>query len=199
MDEANGSSLLLFIIYFPKASNWVPPADIKEQPSYRTALIVTFIAVVYSAALAVATIAIGAVAPEYLQAYANSLGIFAAILTSIQYFPQLWTTWKLGRVGSISIPMMCIQTPGGFLWAASLAARLGWAGWSAWALYLITATMQGVLLIMGIVFELQHRRRKRAGLVPESETTSVSGDTISEEIEGPQETSPLLNDRTTKK
>ena len=154
---------------------------------------------VYSAALAVATITIGAAAPEYLQAYANSLGIFAAILTSIQYFPQLWTTWKLGRVGSISIPMMCIQTPGGFLWAASLATRLGWAGWSAWALYLITATMQGILLVMGIIFELQHKRRKRAGLVPESEATSVSGDTISEESQGPDEASPLLNNGNTKK
>ena len=184
--------LLLFIIYFPRATPFIPPEDIKAKPSYRTALTVTFVAIGHAIALAIITIAIGAGAPQYLQAYANALGICAAVLTSIQYFPQLWTTWKLGRIGSISIPMMCIQTPGGFLWAASLSARLGWDGWSAWGIYLITATMQGVLLVMGIIFELQHRRHKRQGLVTDSETTSASGDSINEEHVLPNETAPLL-------
>lgn len=83
----------------------------------------------------------------------------ATALAAIQYVPQIWMTYHLKHVGSLSIPMMCIQTPGGFLFAASLAARLGWAGWSTWVIYLITASMQGSVLAMGIYYELAARRQ----------------------------------------
>ena len=33
------------------------------------------------------------------------------------------TTWKLQAVETLSIPMMCIQTLGIFVWAGSLAVR----------------------------------------------------------------------------
>lgn len=70
----------------------------------------------------------------------------------------------LKRVGSLSIPMMVIQTPGSFVWAASLAARLGSEGWSAWGVYLVTGCLQGTLLVMGIYFEVMHRRREKEDL-----------------------------------
>ena len=57
--------------------------------------------------------------------------------------------------------MMCIQTPGSFVFAASLAARLGSSGWSAWGVYIITGCLQGCLLAMGITFELRNRRKSR--------------------------------------
>ena len=82
----------------------------------------------------------------------------AAGLAAIQYFPQIWTTYNLKHVGSLSIPMMLIQTPGSFVWAASLAARLGTEGWSTWGVYLVTGCLQGCLLAMGIYFEVQARR-----------------------------------------
>ena len=99
--------------------------------------------------------------PDYLTVWANTLGLMAAALAAIQYLPQIWTTWRLKHIGSLSIPMMLIQTPGGYLWAASLFARLGWAGWSTWFIYLMTASMQGCLLAMAIYFELSARRRNR--------------------------------------
>lgn len=92
--------------------------------------------------------------PDSLQAWANFLGIFSTVLASIQYFPQIWTTFTLKRVGSLSIPMMSIQTPGAFVWAASLAARLGKEGWSAWGVYVVTGCLQGTLLAMGIYYEI---------------------------------------------
>lgn len=52
---------------------------------------------------------------------------------------------------------MCVQTPGGYLWAASLAARLGWEGWSAWILYVFISTLQGVVLGMGLWFKWKKR------------------------------------------
>ncbi|EGD84044.2 hypothetical protein H113_07797 [Trichophyton rubrum MR1459] len=85
--------------------------------------------------------------------WANILGVSATILSSIQYFPQIYTTWRLRRVGSLSIQMMCIQTPGAIVWAISLAERLGMEGWSTWGVYVVTSMLQGTLLIMGVYFE----------------------------------------------
>ena len=65
--------------------------------------------------------------------------------------------------------MMCIQTPGSFVWVGSLAARFGWEGWSTWGIYLVTGVLQGCLLAMGITFELRKlRKRKEQGEAPEA-------------------------------
>lgn len=102
---------------------------------------------------------------------ANILGLMAASLACVQYFPQIWTTYQLGHVGSLSIPMMVIQTPGSFVWAGSLAARLGTEGWSIWGVNLVTGCLQGCLLVMGIYFELQ---AKKIGINLESEVSSTT-------------------------
>ena len=52
---------------------------------------------------------------------------------------------------------MCIQTPGSFVWAVSLAAREGTA-WSSWITYVVTGCLQGCLLVMCIGFEIRERR-----------------------------------------
>ena len=57
--------------------------------------------------------------------------------------------------------MMCIQTPGSFVWVASLAKRLGKAGWSTWGTYLVTGVLQGILLVMAISFVLRDRKAKK--------------------------------------
>ena len=51
---------------------------------------------------------------------------------------------------------------GSFVWVGSLAARMGWAGWSAWGVYLVTGVLQGCLLSMAIWFEIRDRRRRKA-------------------------------------
>jgi len=53
---------------------------------------------------------------------------------------------------------MVIQTPGSFVWAGSLAVRLGNEGWSTWGVYLVTGCLQGCLLCMAVYFELQARK-----------------------------------------
>ena len=57
---------------------------------------------------------------------------------------------------------MLIQTPGSFVWSASLAARLGVEGWSTWGVFLVTGCLQGCLLVMGICFEIKARRERGA-------------------------------------
>lgn len=56
--------------------------------------------------------------------------------------------------------MMCFQTPGSLVWAASLAARVGREGWSTWGVYLLTACLQGTLLVMAVYFEYLGSRKK---------------------------------------
>lgn len=57
--------------------------------------------------------------------------------------------------------MMLVQTPGSFVWSASLAARLGIEGWSTWGVFLITGCLQGCLLTMAISFAIKARNLKQ--------------------------------------
>jgi hypothetical protein len=105
-----------------------------------------------------------------MSAWANTLGIMSASLAMVQYFPQIWTTYNLGHVGSLSLPMMAIQVPGSFLWSGSLFARLGFEGWSTWGVFLVTGCLQACLLIMGTAFELEARKKEHI-----AESLRVSG------------------------
>lgn len=128
---------------------------IHNAPQLTTPLLssVVLICVLYTVALAIASAYIILAQPHLAWGFANGLGVTATALASIQYFPQIYTTWRLQSLGSLSIPMMLVQTPGGLLWAASLAARLGWEGWSAWILYVFISVLQGVVLSMGLWFK----------------------------------------------
>jgi hypothetical protein len=149
---------------------------------------VTIVCVVHTVILIVTSVVIAITQPTHLQAWANVLGVMAAVLASIQYFPQIWTTFRLRHVGSLSIPMMCIQTPGSLVWAASLAARLGKEGWSAWGVYVLTAVLQGTLLVMGVYFEYLGPKKD----VIEHPIESSDGH---EHDQPPSENTPLLQER----
>lgn len=89
---------------------------------------------------------------NHIQFLASLMGLTAIALALVQYFPQIYTTFTLKHAGSLSIPMMCMQTPGGFVWAASLALRPG-TEWSSWAPFLTAAMLQGTLLLMAVYYE----------------------------------------------
>jgi PQ loop repeat len=162
---ANMTRLLLFLIFFPRATPaGTDLAKDPDAPSFKTALVVAGTCVVHAIVLIVLSFYFVYAAPSHLQGWANFLGIFSTVLSSIQYFPQIYTTYRLKRVGSLSIPMMCIQTPGSFVWAASLATRLGPSGWSAWGVYCVTGCLQGTLLVMGSYFEIMNKRREQKDL-----------------------------------
>jgi uncharacterized protein with PQ loop repeat len=79
--------------------------------------------------------------------YADALGIISAIVAALQYAPQIWTTYRLKHIGSISIPWLIIQTPGGL---ASMAALIGRPGtdWTTWLSGVGTFLGQAVLLVV---------------------------------------------------
>ncbi|KAI4284565.1 MAG: hypothetical protein L6R38_001331 [Xanthoria sp. 2 TBL-2021] len=154
--------LLLFLLFFPRASPLSPPQPpASAAPSYRTAVLVVGICIVHIFLTAIVHLIFIYRLPSLLKGCAEFFGIAGTILAAIQFLPQIYTTWRLQAVGSLSIPMMCIQTPGSFVWVGSLAGRLGVAGWSTWGIYLVTGVLQGVLLVMAIGFEMRDRRDRK--------------------------------------
>ncbi|RYP09272.1 hypothetical protein DL765_008497 [Monosporascus sp. GIB2] len=148
--------LVLFLVFFRREDAEVSDDELEndpDQPTWRTAITVAGLCLIHGLLVLIISASFALGAPEYLGAWANFLGITSAVLAAIQYIPQIWTTYRLKHAGSLSILMMCIQTPGGFLFAGSLAARLGWEGWSSWGVYVLTAAMQGILLAMAIRYE----------------------------------------------
>lgn len=189
-------SLLLFVIYFPRATSPTDPVSAVSTsasgPTYRTALVVTGLCLLHALATIIISVAFELRQPAAVPAWANFLGVLAAVLASIQYFPQIYTTFHLRCVGSLSIPMMCIQTPGSLVWAASLAARKGWSGWSIWGVLVVTACLQGTLLTMAIYYEYfgsnkKHEAGHRTGLTQDV----PNGSNGSGLDEGPQESVPV--------
>jgi hypothetical protein len=57
---------------------------------------------------------------------------------------------------------MCIQSPGSFLFAYSLATRPG-VNWSTWITYLCTGILQATLLGMCIAWRMREKREDRKG------------------------------------
>ncbi|MCJ1464774.1 hypothetical protein MMC07_003387 [Pseudocyphellaria aurata] len=169
--------LLLFLIFFPRATPLIPPnSSSSPPPSYRTAVFITLTCVLHAVVTLIVSALILYLAPQHLQSWANALGILATLLAAVQFIPQLFTTWQLQAAGSLSIPTMCIQTPGSFVFAASLAKRLGTAGWSLWGIYLVTGCLQGSVLGMCIYFELRERRRKKGRKESENDDGGGGGE-----------------------
>ncbi|KAK8105507.1 PQ loop repeat protein [Apiospora kogelbergensis] len=149
--------LVLFLVFF-RRDETIPDDDDDDvvdpdQPTWRTAIGVAAACLIHGLLIVIISASLALGAPDYLAMWANILGIMSAALAAIQYIPQIWTTYHLKHAGSLSIPMMCVQTPGGLLFAASLGARLGWSGWSSWGVYVLTAVMQGIVLAMAIRYE----------------------------------------------
>lgn len=171
-------SFLLFLIFFPRASQDVKPSD-PLPPSPRTALLVALGCITHGAVTLILILYFSYSHPLQLASLSYAFGVLATLLAAIQYLPQIYTTWNMQAVGSLSIPMMCIQTPGSFVWVGSLAARLGWAGWSTWGIYLVTGCLQGWLLVMGIWFEM--RARRQGGQLANGEVENESAEQSADE------------------
>lgn len=191
--------MLLFLIFFPKeTAEDTPPALVEaNKPRYRDAVAVVAISFAHFFVLVVLSVVF--YATHMLTGWANFLGLMAAGLACIQYIPQIYTTWHLGAVKSLSIPMMCIQTPGSYVFAASLYIRLGSSGWSAWGVYVVTGALQACLLVMGIAFEYRDWKARKALDDETRRNTEYNGRRSTdsdEDEEDPDEDTPLLSNGT---
>ncbi|KAF5346034.1 hypothetical protein D9757_014277 [Collybiopsis confluens] len=89
--------------------------------------------------------------------WATFLGVSSALLAAVQYIPQILHTFRHKVVGALSIPMMCIQTPGAVLMVLSIALRPG-TNWTSWITFAVAGIMQGTLLVMCICWKIRQRR-----------------------------------------
>lgn len=174
--------MLLFLIFFPRNADDTESQD-TNLPTWKEAVIVLAVSLAFFVFAFLGSVIFVYAAPSHTRAWANFLGLLATTLAAIQYIPQIVTTWRLQETGSLSVPMMLIQTPGSFVFAASLAIRLGPGGWSAWGLFIFTGLLQGVLLGMSLWFIWRDRQAaNKSGSTPaagangeESEQTPLLG------------------------
>lgn len=178
--------MLLFLIFFPR--NALPAAEEEQDtnmPTWKEAILVLALSLAFFIVALIGSIVFVYALPSHVRAWANFLGLLATALAAIQYIPQILMTWRLQETGSLSIPMMCIQTPGSFVFAASLATRLGPAGWSAWGLFIFTGCLQGCLLGMSLWFVWRDRQEQKG-----VGTSTVDGNGAGRD----HEQTPLLRD-----
>ncbi|GAA5875621.1 hypothetical protein JCM8547_000888 [Rhodosporidiobolus lusitaniae] len=95
-----------------------------------------------------------------VRVWATTLGLVSLALACVQYAPQLVLTARRKLVGSLSIPMMLLQTPGSFLFVYTLAVRPG-VNYTAWATYFVTGLLQGTLLVLCLMWK---KRQARLGV-----------------------------------
>ncbi|KAF1362850.1 PQ loop repeat protein-like protein [Lizonia empirigonia] len=158
--------MLLFLIFFPRApipgiDQDAEDADPSHMPTWKEAVLVLALSLAFFIVAFIGSVVFVYALPSHVRGWANFLGLLATVLAAVQYIPQIITTWRLQEAGSLSVLMMCIQTPGSFVFAASLYARLGSAGWSAWGLFIFTGCLQGCLLAMTLSFLSRDRKEQK--------------------------------------
>ncbi|KAJ6589258.1 hypothetical protein B0H19DRAFT_1103426 [Mycena capillaripes] len=95
--------------------------------------------------------------PIPLARWALFLGVSSASLAVIQYLPQIAFTWHARLVGALSVPMMCVQSPGAVAMVLSIALRPG-TNWTSWITYAVAGLMQCTLLCICIAWKMRQRR-----------------------------------------
>lgn len=148
-----------------------PPCSATHRLPFSVIVALTTIFVL---ATAVPSPSAGEPLPPVLYSWARFLGLSAAACATVQYMPQLIHTYRTKLVGALSIPMMCIQSPGGILMVLSIALRPG-TNWTSklsapssyvfsyprsigWITFAVAAVLQGTLLIMCIIWKYRQQR-----------------------------------------
>jgi len=170
---------MLFLTFFPTSSepdlssSTASLTSHSAPPKRRDAVIVGSSTLFALLTVGITSIALVAAWPHHTQTWANFLGSISGLLATIQYVPQIWYTYRLGDVKSLSVVTMLIQVPGAFLFAFSLWQRVGWEGWSTWLVYIITGVLQGFLLGLAVYYYMQRTRAEKE--MEESERESIPG------------------------
>jgi uncharacterized protein with PQ loop repeat len=125
----------------------------------------------------------GVVLQGYGSAYLMTIGMFFGTLATFmciaQYVPQMITTCKIKGSGSLSLLLLAIQSPGGFVNSAFMAFGQG-DNWTTWLSILAAAIQQAILLGICLVFNARQKKRR--------ETASESNLNMSETLLGDHET-----------
>jgi uncharacterized protein with PQ loop repeat len=149
--------VLLFLVFFPRSDAEAQdltastaslthsnPAKRSDQLIVGASIFVSFFLV------AMVSLVLVFRYPHHTQTWADLLGTISGVLSGVQYLPQIYYTWVLKDLKSLSLGTLVIQAPGAFVFAFSLWQRVGWEGWSTWLVYIVTGLLQAVLLVMAV-------------------------------------------------
>jgi len=92
--------------------------------------------------------------------WAKTLGIIAALVTILQWSPQIYTTWIRKSSGTLSILMLFIQFPGSLL-VLYFQAFSFHSDITTWLTNFLGAIQQGSLLVICLIFLYRDRRNKK--------------------------------------
>ncbi|KAJ6629908.1 hypothetical protein B0H10DRAFT_2372700 [Mycena sp. CBHHK59/15] len=178
---------VLYMLYFPAHLKYTAPASAapKGAPRTRTPLwarsvLLANLTVAHFILTALLTLVLVSAAPSpahgtppppspypeplpaptlapALARWALWLGVSSAALAAVQYVPQIAFTWHARLVGALSVPMMCVQSPGAVGMVLSIALRPG-TNWTSWITYAVAGLMQFSLLSICIAWKLRQRR-----------------------------------------
>ncbi|CUM66116.1 uncharacterized protein PRCAT00003772001 [Priceomyces carsonii] len=118
-------------------------------------------------------------------------GLLSTTLTVVKYIPQIHTTYKLKYPGTLSIGMMCIQTPGGAIFTATLYFTKG-SHWSSWVSYFAAFVLQGTLLLLCIYYKYFKVQGLEAELLERTDTERIVEENLEQDNEVAGQESHLL-------
>lgn len=124
----------------------------QDKEEYRRIVQVGYIVAVHLVASIAQVITGLAMRGKVLMAIAQINGLLSTFLTMLKYIPQIYTTYRLKHPGTLSIGMMCIQTPGGLVFTLTLYFTHG-SHWSSWISYMFAFLLQGTLLTLCIYYQ----------------------------------------------
>ncbi|KIP05433.1 hypothetical protein PHLGIDRAFT_30911 [Phlebiopsis gigantea 11061_1 CR5-6] len=167
--------LVLYMMYYPVHLKYVtvdldsqdghPPQHVQtnvKQEEWRLSIALSWVVFLYTLLLLFVTfllLGLPASSPRYTQQslWATFLGLSSTFIAMFQYLPQIKHTYQHKVVGALSIPMMCIQTPGAVFMVLSIALRPG-TNWTTWSTYAVAGVLQGSLLVMCIMWRARQRK-----------------------------------------
>ncbi|TFK71134.1 hypothetical protein BDN72DRAFT_870083 [Pluteus cervinus] len=168
---------VLYMIYYPSQLKYIstdadlrhliPPKVQQRTSEWNLSIVLFWVAGIHFLVLFVTTFylmltatlspILGEPLPSTITSWATFLGLCSALFATIQYTPQIVHTYKMKLVGALSIPMMCIQTPGAIFMITSIALRPG-TNWTSWITFAVAGVMQGTLLTMCILWKVRQQR-----------------------------------------
>jgi len=104
---------------------------------------------------------------KFINEWSYILDIIVAIFFLLHYLPQIYETYKLKCVGSLSLISLGMMCPGTIVWSAFLAyqgriSHNSKAGNpSVWFPYILVGSMQLILLTLGIKYERQRKKDEK--------------------------------------
>lgn len=154
------TTLVLFLIYFPRPHNFradsfgaahpvAVPVPRASSRGWQASVAVTCVCIVHLVVFFLVSLSFLRKSATRAQAilWANWVGGTGAVLSTMQYLPQLVTTLRRRSRGSLSLATLAIQAPGSFILAYSIAVRPG-VRWSSWLLFVVTGALQLLLLLI---------------------------------------------------